>query len=591
MRGGEMDDVIFSGTAQRTSRNIAEVSMLVDNSERRAPAMFNDSEELEVSRRIERGSGSTYRVNGREVRARDVQLLFADAASGARSTALVSQGRIGQLIRDKPTDRRALLEEAAGITGLHSRRHEAELRLRAAETNLERLEDVMGTLETQLQGLKRQARQATRYRNVSRDIRRAEALNLHLRWTAAREQAVAARSALDDAEARVTELTRQAAQASRAQAEAAQALPPLRDEEATAAARLHSLAVARDGLEKEEARLREDQNRLADHLEQTDQAITREHSLAEEAIEADQRLAGELQKLEVRQDGIEESRRIAAETVEEARASVSDLEARLDSLQREIAELVARRKALFERRETASGRIAAVEAKLQRTAAERDVLESEETEARATREASAQVATAREMAAAARDGAEQAEAARRAAQDAESVAREALQSKETGLARLRAEVETLAEVLDLADDELWPPLIDAVTVEPGYEAALGAALGDDLAKPADEAAPVHWRTLSLAGAPPPLPAGSRPLSDFVQAPAELASRLAQVGVVEEHEGPRAVHELVQGQRLVTRAGGLWRWDGFTIAAGARNAAAVRLAERNRYRELHDRLSG
>ena len=206
MRGGEMDDVIFSGTAGRPSRNIAEVALLLDNGERNAPAAMNDSAELEVTRRIERGSGSQYRVNGREVRARDVQLLFADSATGAHSTALVSQGRVGALINAKPTDRRSLLEEAAGITGLHSRRHEAELRLRAAETNLERLDDVIATLETQLQGLKKQARQASRYRNLAGHIRRHEAILLHLESLRAEAELSKAREALDAGQTAVAAL-------------------------------------------------------------------------------------------------------------------------------------------------------------------------------------------------------------------------------------------------------------------------------------------------------------------------------------------------------------------------------------------------
>ena len=144
IRGREMDDVIFSGSATRPSRNHAEASVLLDNAARTAPAAYNDASEIEVSRRIERGAGSVFRVNGREVRARDVQLLFADEATGARNTAMVSQGAIGELVAAKPAERRALLEEAAGITGLHGRRHEAELRLNAADTNLERLADVMG---------------------------------------------------------------------------------------------------------------------------------------------------------------------------------------------------------------------------------------------------------------------------------------------------------------------------------------------------------------------------------------------------------------------------------------------------------------
>ena len=173
MRGDGMDDVIFAGTAFRPSRNLAEVTLLLDNADKTAPAAFNDADQIEISRRIERESGSAYRMNGRETRARDVQLLFADLATGAHSPSLVSQGRIGTLINAKPKDRRMLLEEAAGISGLHSRRHEAELRLRGAKTNLERLEDVMVQIEAQLANLKRQARQAARYTSLSGRLRAA----------------------------------------------------------------------------------------------------------------------------------------------------------------------------------------------------------------------------------------------------------------------------------------------------------------------------------------------------------------------------------------------------------------------------------
>src|SRR5690606_7466488 len=156
-RAPGMDDVIFSGSGNRPGRNSAEVTLVLDNSDRTAPAPLNNADILEVTRRIERESGSVYRVNGREVRARDVQLLFADASTGAHSPAMVRQGQIGELIAARPTARRALLEEAAGISGLHSRRHEAELRLRAAEANLERVDDVIAQVESHLETLKRQA--------------------------------------------------------------------------------------------------------------------------------------------------------------------------------------------------------------------------------------------------------------------------------------------------------------------------------------------------------------------------------------------------------------------------------------------------
>ncbi len=183
MRASGMDDVIFSGSGTRPARNTAEVTLFLDNADRTAPAAFNDADELQVSRRIEREAGSIYRINGKEARAKDVQLLFADQSTGARSPSMVGQGRIGELIQAKPQARRALLEEAAGISGLHTRRHEAELRLRAAEQNLERLDDVVGELESQIESLKRQARQASRFKNLSADIRKAEATLLHVRWT------------------------------------------------------------------------------------------------------------------------------------------------------------------------------------------------------------------------------------------------------------------------------------------------------------------------------------------------------------------------------------------------------------------------
>ena len=182
MRGGELDDVIFNGTANRPAWDIAEVTIELDNSLRKAPSIFNQSDEIEVTRRIWRGEGSEYRVNGKEVRLKDVQLLFADASTGARSTSMVSQGRVGAIIAAKPEQRRSLLEEAAGITGLRSRRHEAELRLNSTENNLERVKDVLKTQDEQLEILKKQSKQAERYKNIQNDIIRARASVFYQKW-------------------------------------------------------------------------------------------------------------------------------------------------------------------------------------------------------------------------------------------------------------------------------------------------------------------------------------------------------------------------------------------------------------------------
>src|SRR5436309_14933525 len=255
MRAADMDDVIFAGSTSRPPRNTGEVMLFLDNSDRTAPAQFNEQDALEVSRRIERESGSTYRINGREVRARDVQILFADASTGARSPALVHQGRIGEIIQAKPEQRRRVLEEAAGVAGLHARRHEAELRLKAAETNLNRLEDVIGQLAQQIDALKRQARQAVKYKQVAADVRKAEATLFHLRWVAANAEVVEAERAKDESIRRVADATGAQAEASTLQANAAADPPPLRDEEATAGAALQRLVIAREQLDRGGARV------------------------------------------------------------------------------------------------------------------------------------------------------------------------------------------------------------------------------------------------------------------------------------------------------------------------------------------------
>src|SRR5262245_40627313 len=188
MRAAAMDDVIFSGTNARPARNSAEVTIFLDNAERKAPAEFNDAEVIEITRRIEREAGSAYRINSKEARARDVKILFEDAATGARSPALVRQGQIGEIVNAKPEQRRRILEDAAGIAGLHTRRHEAELRLKAAENNLARLNDILGQLNSQVESLKRQARQARRYKDLSAEIRKSDALLLHLSWREAATQ-------------------------------------------------------------------------------------------------------------------------------------------------------------------------------------------------------------------------------------------------------------------------------------------------------------------------------------------------------------------------------------------------------------------
>ena len=586
MRGGEMDDVIFNGTSDRPARNIAEVSLGMDNADRKAPAAFNDADQLEVARRIERSVGSRYLVNGSDVRARDVQLLFADAATGSNSSALVSQGHIGALINAKPQQRRSVLEEAAGIKGLASRRHEAELRLRAAEQNLARVDDVMQTLDNQLQALKRQARQASRYRNLSGYIRQAEAMMLHLRWQQAQMAIATARQRLADAEKEVTGRTGAAARATTEQADAAAALPPLRQTEAEAAAALQRLAVERDRLDETERRARGDHQRLTARLAQIDSDMGREKSLAHDASEALTRLAGEEQDITSAQAGEGEAMAAATAAATERSSKVSALDTDLQRENSAAAATEALRTSLRRQADESRNRLARLEQRLADTAREIARLEAL---APADEPQGADIPGLQAAAQAARQAFEAAETARRSAATEEQATRETFRSADQASTRLRAEADALADLLAVNEDDLWPPLIDAVTVEPGYEAALGAALGDDLNVATDSGAPVHWRNLPPYDETPPLPDGVVPMGNFVRAPAVLQRRLSQIGLVDAEEGPALAAQLRQGQRLVTRDGALWRWDGFTAGANVATTAATRLNQRNRLKDLRAQL--
>ena len=345
LRAADMDDVIFSGTGMRPSRNHAEVAIQIDNSARKAPAEFNEHDVLDVSRRIQRESGSTYRINGREVRARDVHILFADASTGSRSPSMVHQGRIGEIIQAKPEQRRRVLEEAAGISGLHARRHEAELRLRAAEHNLARLEDVINQLAVQIDALKRQARQAIRYRSVAQQIRKAEATLFHLRWIAANAELAEAERAKGAAAREVAERTGDQAAASTRQATAAAELPALREAEAKAAAALQRLNLAREALEREETRARERMAELDRRLIQLAADIERERRLADDALSALDRLAAEEKTLLEETEATQTQRASVAGRVARAETTLSASEEKLDGLTGTLADLTARRHA------------------------------------------------------------------------------------------------------------------------------------------------------------------------------------------------------------------------------------------------------
>jgi chromosome segregation protein len=694
LRGGEMEDVIFGGSALRAPYDLAEVALGL----KRPPVAAADaaihllpnSEDIEISRRIGRGTGSLYRLNGREVRQRDIQLLFADAGAGSKSPAIVGQGQVGFIVEAKPEERRRLLEEAAGIGGMHSRRREAELKLQATTANLERVTDQLELLGSRRTALEKQAREAERYKKLQAQIRALEAFLIRARIGAGRQALEAAVEALVTARRSLVERSGEAETAERAHAAGTSRLPALRDAAAVAAALLARLAERHERQAEAEAQRRAAVERLAhdsddtrDRLLALVQAIEAggarrtaiaaaeaELALRLDALRAEQTASGpaadEARSTRDRLDM--EARQAAAEAaaierrLEAARARHDERHKRLRAVQEELARLgevaddalveAAARKHeaadatvatatartadtrrardaaaeplpdLRDARDRAAGRVqdesrrlAALEGEAERrhtiiaghaerrkwheralqqlaTEADRLAAEAAALDADAPEDAGAAEAALEDMRARATALAGMMETAEAQVRDARapvegsSAALAALMSERL---KLEAEAEALAS---LAEPVETTPVLDALAVTPGLETALVAALGDDLMAGTQPTATAHWQGRPSTTTPAALPGVARPLGQFVKGVPALERRLAQVGVVADAATAAALQpSLAQGQRLVTRDGGLWRWDGFVRGVEADDPVARKLAQRQRAQAIAERLGG
>ncbi len=704
LRGGEMDDVIFAGTNARPAFDLAEVALHMQAGGEPIPG-FENEDELELTRRIGRGMGSVYRVNGNEVRAKDVQLLFADNASGARSAAIVSQGKIGALVEAKPAERRKLLEEAAGISGLQARRHEAELKLQGAEANLLRVEDMLINLDEQFATLQKQAKQASRYRKLQEQHRETEAALLIGRWQVARAELARAEEALRTGRGHVQVYASRLAEAKECRETATENLTELRREEAVNATDLARLGERRNAIDAEAARFDANQTRLKDQERQTvrdlehaeeqmadaktmveklggeQRAVTsliedggeaREEASAQEvaareALEAFEKefrdKLGAKAEIEAQARQVEGSEQALVQEQQSLSDAKRDLDQRMrglaempaaftgfgdgtagddvtaEALEAVLAEAMAASEVADERLANADEAKALAEAGLSRTSgALRETeeayrsLETEHRQADSKRQAladrhsdlegrierlkvrqidleakaAARGAVRGDLAIGASEQRVQAVEAALAdldfrlakAKTEQDEARSVLagsdqqfQEAQTSLDKLEAEALALSALL--AADIEGPSMLDRVHVEDGYAEALAAALGDDLLGGDDENMPTFWRieigSQPLLGGLAKLPDGTVPLADKVMAPAVLSRRLSQVGLVEKGDAERLQHELLLGQRLVSTEGELWRWDGLVRKPEGAKAAAARVKQQARRKELETEL--
>ena len=597
MRGAEMDDVIFAGTNTRPSHNHAEVVLTLDNQERTMPADYNDEAFVEVSRRTEREKGSSYNINGRHVRARDVQTMFADVSTGARATSLVQQGQIGDLINAKPEDRRRILEEAAGIAGLHTRRREAEIKLNHAHNNLQKLKEGFRDLATQLRALRRQARQAQQYKDLSHKLRELEAVVLYMGWEQARFSAEKAKGALQKIEEKVSALTKEATHQSRQQLEAQEALNPLREAEKLEAINMRQFQSTLEKLDKEEMHLKELQARLKQQIEICLQDKKTEGERVEESERDLRKLVAEKQMIENRplkqsqeeEDAVRESVLWKTKALGEAESlldkqnqTLAQSQARVQSLQNERNQLMTQKEKIANELNIHSAQHKKINTQKQNILGKSHVADGDDLP---------------KMMEAENDAKRKLDDALDRLNRANDKVQKALlpyQKASAKTARLLGEQAILSALFATDENHSFSSLCDEVKFTKGFESVFAYVLGDALQASFDDKAPAFWRLLSNEEDElPPLPQKVLPAINFIQASKKvkhiLHKSLSQIGIVERQDGARLQNKLHNGQILVSREGDVWRWDGYCARSDAKNATMRLSPQRGRFDIVNDEL--
>lgn len=593
MRGGEMDDVIFAGTVTRPARNVAEVVISLTETAGQGTSPFQAEAELQICRKLQRGAGSSYRVNGRDARARDVATLFADFSSGSRNSAMISQGRVSALVMAPPHERRTILEEAAGITGLHSRRYEAELKLRAAEQNLGRAEDLRSQQEDRLTSLRKQARQASRYRNLSAAIHEAEAESLAVERHIAETRRQAAQAELAAARESVRAAQTERDKSAGLELRAVNSLPAQRNHDSETRTILERARIELEQIDAEIGRIQglraEAGSRLATLI------CDHQHAerIAADADAAKSRLVEERNRLEADRLANPSVVAAVAEFARCAEAALDRAEAAAQAATEAFAHDAANRQSSTsllnlarERAKQASERALDSITAHERVIAE--LIAPDSINAIGAQRAQAEEAhrlaeiAQTESQIAVRD----AEAAHEQFKARAVVTRAAAQTAEAAAAKFRIEADALTSLLAQKFGREPDPVVDQLKVPAGIENALGAVLRDELAASTRPEAARHWRSLAAV----PGNSGLVPLSAHVEAPAALQRALGMILLLpNDADGDDLQCSLNPGQILVSTDGGVWRWDGFVARAGAPSEASIRLAQRNRLDELQQAL--
>ncbi len=588
LRGTGMDDVIFNGTSTRPARNAAEVSLVLDNTQRTAPAIFNTTDEIEVVRRIERDMGSSYSVNGKTVRARDVQMLFADMGIGAHSTAIVSQGRIAAVINAKPAERRQILEESAGVSGLYVRRHEAELRLRAADNNLARLQDIVANLDSQLDSLKRQSRQAKRYKDISENIRQLEVLLALAEWMHTQDTKASAEKAQREAELLVAEHMATVAQLTNTHLTQSAELPPLREKQAETAAAWQAQNFEMRRLDDEEARISKEIHDATEVLNQSVSDRAHEEQSAQENSKTLAQLETEAEELNINAQSDDELERLSS-AKQNAQEKASVAQELYQQALEQAANIKASRATLQNQLSQDESRLSSIRARLDDLKIKISQRRAEQAESLPITELQQAIENLETSQTKIRDDEQNLRATYDTAQHNVEQSRTLHQSAREKLTKLQTEIQTLETILKAESQDGFRPVLDDIKADEGFETALSKALGDTLTASTDPLAAMFWSHATVREIPE-LPAPAKPLIPHVNAPDVLKTALGFIGYVEtDSDGDAASQNLKPGQSIVSRTGAYWRWDGLRLKAEAVDRNAMRLKNRNRYDDLNAQL--
>lgn len=589
LRGSEMDDVIFSGTDTRPARDIAEVVVTLENHDKSAPEPFKNDEILEISRRIRRGIGSVFRINGKEVRAKDVQLIFADASSGANSPALVRQGQVSELINAKPENRRRVIEEAAGISGIQARRHEAQTKLAATQTNLERIGEIIIIMEEQINALKKEARRAEKYRGLAENIRAFETYILLQRFEGMKASYEKTLSDFNIANAKSGEALISVNAASKVIEEIEKKLPLAREEQAIADAVLRQLEARKHDFERDLQVANELAALSNANITRIDQDTLRENELlidAEQAIKDNDLKLKELGSASSLDAEIE-SAQIAAD---EAHEAAQKLETELNLAIATRAKLEAEWQNANSAKSQTESEVARLENQLKTQALDLEQ-RSQNDELSSQIQSLAQKIKDKEVELdSANKSYETLQIEVQNCQSIEIQCRNIIDEISNKFNKLKAQADGLANLVNKANSINNRPVLDDIKVKAGYERAVAAALGDDLNGAIANAGDIIWSGAAAQTIdwPKQLGGNIETLKDVIEAPKELWARLWAIAIVSDEVFASTV-ELPIGLRIVTKNGDLKRWDGFTKSHKAQSAAAIRLEQKNQLADLLEQI--